>query len=208
MWLPLVLSPVARERSSAADGPQLRLDLQLKGEQYCEGDVDGGSVLLRYVLRFVNTGSEPVILSKGTGGILEILGAHLSDGLSPKPEYRLLGDSITTHTRPLDSARPGPEVVILRPGDFFLMREVVGIPISISHNSPAFFASGEYFLQIVVETWLDSDELGAQQRERWKGWGYLWTDPIKSEPTRIKIAANHKMSDCTKIPPGARAPAN
>ena len=195
--LPLALSSVATSGLSAADGPKLRLDLQFKGERYCAGDVDGGTLQLTYALRFVNTRLRPMILSKGAGPILEILAAHDRAGLlGPAPQYRLLSTNVILHTLPLDSARPGPEAVILGPGRSYSVREIVAVPVSKNPPSPAFLASGDYFLQIAAETWSDSEELGTQQRERWKGWGYLWTEPIKSEPTQIRIAANHKMANC------------
>jgi hypothetical protein len=175
----------------------LRLELHLRGERYCSGDVDAGMVQLRYILRFANTGSQSVILSKDAGPVLEILAARDRAGLDvPVPEYRALVTNMFSRVLPLDSAKPGPGVIVLRPGKSFLVRKTVSVMVSRNPTSPRFLNSGDYFLQIVVQTWLNSEDLGAQQRERWKGWGYLWTDPIKSEPTRISIVATHKMSNC------------
>jgi len=194
----LAASLLAGACFAADNGPRVRLQLELKGSRYCSSDIETDLLSLNYVFRFVNESSQPIIISKDAGTVLAILAAHDRSGLEgPTQEHRI---SVTTMYseggQPLDSPRPGPEVITLQPARSFAVRRTVSITLERNATSPHAFTPGGYLLQVLVRTWDDSDELARRQRERWKKWGYLWTDPIKSEPTPIKIEAQRSAPSC------------
>ena len=178
----------------APQDPKLRVDLQLSGERYCGGDVDGGWLQLRFVVRFVNVGSQPVILYRGAGDVSEMLAARSIGAVEgPKPEYRIFITHYISGTWRPTSERPGPTVAILQPGKHFQVQETVPIRFSRNASSSKYLESGGYFIRVVTDTWPYSPELGTEQRKRWRQWGYLWTEPIQSTPARIQLDAKHKM---------------
>jgi len=182
---------------SADDGPHLRLLLRPTENRYCQGDAISGALQLHCRLRFVNDNSRPILINVNAGSVLEITavpkGVRLDATVEP---YRLLVTNVVFPGEPVASPRPGSDIVIVRPSKSFQTRQTVALPITSAAGRPGFLTSGDYSVQIVVMTWPGSAEGGAQLRKRWQSWGYLWTDPIRSEPIQVTVDAKRKLANC------------
>jgi hypothetical protein len=198
------LAPCASAQSALQPVPlfgdtMLRLDIRVKAERYCEGDVDVGSLQLRSVLRFVNSGKRPLILYKGAGYTIETRAARTVAGLQgTKPEYHCLVDVDFTGRTKLESAQPGPDFIVLQPQSDYAGVDVLGLVVGAGTGAPAgTLGPGSYYVQVTVGTSppTPQSEL-ATASQRWESWGYLWTQDIKSEPFLVKIDAKPKWRDC------------
>jgi hypothetical protein len=185
---------------SDAKAVSLRLEIEPLAKRYCTGDKEGGTVHVQCVLRFMNVGSEPLLLYKGSGIARKQVAARSKEDLRVK-RYALEG-FITTVYANLEVSmslgpRPGSSFVILTPGKTFETKALIAIPVKWRASNLAGLMPGHYLVQIEVETWPESPELGEMLHERWKKWGSLWFEPyVTSEPLAITIERDPKTEAC------------
>jgi hypothetical protein len=83
--------------------------------------------------------------------------------------------------------------IVLRTGDAYEVKDELSV--STENESGKRLRSGTHMLQVVVQTWPYSAS-NIEWREKWNRTGYLWSDPLLSDPMPFGIAKNPIVADC------------
>lgn len=172
----------------------LRAELIIQKERYCEGGGDTAVLQLECTVRYVNAGREPMIVSRG--GVVWVIALADTEKEQEHPKYRWEIDNISSGGFSIDTPRPGPAFAILEAGKALEFARTVPIVFQVQGDQDGLVQAGSYSLQVVLGTWDHSAELEKKLRERWKKWGYLWTDDVKSVPISVTIDGKAKRHQC------------
>jgi len=186
--------------SRTGEAGVLRLDIIPVRERYCEATDELASLRIKSRLRFTNAGPEPIILWKGRGLIQRVMLGRTLEDIGAKRYVQ--SASITTFTTTLEvklslGPSPGSSFVVLAPGESYEVEAEPSILVARHSGSPDWPKPGRYLLQVEVETWPETQELGGILAARWKEWGNLWMRPtVLSTPLPIDVRKNPKVGDC------------
>jgi hypothetical protein len=182
------------------DEPAVRLGIEPLGEQYCGGDDEVGSLQVRVLFHFRNVSKKPLILWKGSGAILRQMEARSEEDLANKRfESSAL---VTTAYSPSNQkisrgTQPGSDFVILPPDGSLETRGLIPILFKRTESKLPALGPGPHFVQVRVETWPESAELGKRLHDRWKKRGELWFKPsVVSAPMSVTIKLNPVIEPC------------
>lgn len=175
-------------------GTDLRAEITISKARYCDGSSDAAVLQLDCDLRFTNVGREPLIVEK-EGDVVGISLAEKVEDLA-RPKYQWFPTLYFAGGASIDTPRPGVAFAVLKIGRSFQLRRTVPILFSTGEPVPGFVVPGSYWLRLRIGTWSDSDELAAKLSERWKRWGRLWTDDVKSTPILVTIQRGAKLQTC------------
>jgi hypothetical protein len=179
----LLLAPGARA-AEPDDRRPLQLTAEIVGRRYC-----GGGRLnilqLSVRLRYRNVGSRKLVVYRGKNlfYLTRIRGG-------PGKPYEV----VVTNSRyndaeaeALGERKPGGAFVTLRPGGTYEAEVAVGVGVvpEGSQRVANTIAPGEHTLQVVTSSWYESRKLAEELRERWRGSGLLWIDPVAAQPLRF-----------------------
>jgi hypothetical protein len=189
--------PVGEERAARS----MKFEIEPLKERYCKGYPDVGTLQIESLLRFTNTSKAPLIFYKGSGAIYRHRTAKsLADMEARNLEYEMRTQIMYAEDTSLrDLLRPDPKgFAILDPDQSFAIKQLIPVTIkSAGSKSRAALAPGDYFVQVDVETWPESTDLGVVLAKRWEKWGKLWYSPLTtSEPLHVTIAENPKLEEC------------
>ncbi|HKG48372.1 MAG TPA: hypothetical protein VKB02_16665 [Pyrinomonadaceae bacterium] len=156
--------------------------------------------ILRFTLRlnFTNKGKNVVILDKKSSEIPRyMISRSLKDAIKKKYEIEghvLIGldpARLTDDSVPEESA-----FVVLKPGEVYSFVEVFDFDGRVDEGSHDRPLRGLNFLQFVVLTWYYPRASNTKWRDQWQPKGYLWSDPITSNPMPFVVEKNTPVIDC------------
>jgi hypothetical protein len=181
----------------------LRLTSNLISQRYCrEPDSENSDNLrMKLQLRYVNSGPHPLILYKYDNTVSRTMVSR--DPADATVERYIWDLSLTTVTGgknvTIDSLAPSSSFCVLPSNQSFETEVETTIFVSRADNSVESdgLPPGEYFLQVVVSTWPHSESLAERVRDRWRAFGLLWSDDIKSEPMQFRIDSDRPTRDCS-----------
>lgn len=204
LFLLAVLAAYSSPKLRAAEAKRSRLEAKIEPIEYnyCPDDHGGGALQIPSEIRFINVGTQRLILYRASGEVLEMRAAKTKADLEAgRLEGRMIFTIVTGHLGPppLKSLLE-PSVwdfVILSPGASYGTRETLAI---VYRKPGAQFRAldvGKHYVQFFIETWPESSDLGRALQKKWKKWGDLWFEPtVLSEPLLINIPANPKAGHC------------
>ena len=92
---------------------------------------------------------------------------------------------------------PGSTFVRIPPGKSYEVESEPFIPVKRVATKLPGLDAGKYVVQIEVETWPETQEVGRILANRWRKWGDLWTEPtLLSRPLRIEVSARPEVQSC------------
>jgi hypothetical protein len=191
----LNVSVVGQGGGGARPSP-LRVTAEVVGRRYCAGE--GSNILqLRVRLRYRNAGAERVILYRGKNLFYQ---TKIRGGAAGKQYEAVVLNSRfnDAEAEAVNGTRPGGAFVTLSPAGSYETEVVVGVAVAPEgkQRGANMIAAGEHTLQIVASTWYESKKLGEELRERWRGTGLLWVDPVATEPLRFTAGLEAPAAAC------------
>ena len=194
LMLSLLVAPCARA-AEPDDGQPLQLTAEVIGRRYCGGE--GLNILqLSVRLRYRNVGSRKLLVYRGKNLFYQ---TRIRGGAG-KPYEVLVTNSRynDAEAEALGDRRPGPAFVTLRPGATYEAEVVVGVGV-VPEGSRRFantIAPGGHTLQVITSSWYESRRLAEELRERWRGSGLLWIDPVAAEPLHFDAGREPAAAPC------------
>jgi hypothetical protein len=166
----------------------LQLNTELIKLEACSED------RLRFTLRlhYTNKGNNVVILDKRNSDIPRyMVSRSLKNAIRKK--YEMEAHVLLGLDAAMDSVPDESQFVILKPGESYSVVEVFHFAGSDDEERPL---RGLNFLQFVVLKWYYPRASNTKWREQWQTKGYLWSDPITSNPMPFVVEKNLPVVDC------------
>jgi hypothetical protein len=92
---------------------------------------------------------------------------------------------------------PGSTFVVLPPGESYRREAEPSVLVKRGATEFPGLTPGKYLVQLEVETWPETQEIGKILADRWRKSGNLWTRPyVTSSPLPIEIAEKPKVKSC------------
>lgn len=179
--------------------PDLVLTMEVIDARFCESDY----LRLRLRLRYFNSGDQSVILYRQSNTIVTyFISKNIDEAERENYEqkYSPMQSSVGP-SDPVESERPNPErFVILKPAASYDTTTQADFPFIFDGKSKdaSLLRPGSHVLQIRVRTWSEQQDVTISLRERWSGYGYLWTSSIVSRPMTFTIAKHPQLVGCSK----------
>lgn len=172
---------------------------------FCPTNAEMANLRWRLRVHFENTGKQPLILYRGSGGAPTIsISKSLEDAQKGIEEKRIASSLhlIGEFDKGVDLEQ---YFVTLKPGESFDSETHVNVPV-MKDNRPSTrraLRPGDHYLKITVITSPDTEteSLSETLRAKWRQKGYLWTRNVNSEPMPFKLEENPVLSDCSNLDP-------
>ena len=202
LFAPALLSLLLLPDGAAIFGQErdLRLTTTITDQRRCRVSDSVDALLLTLRLRYTNAGGEKLILYKGDRLFYQIFVSRGGEAtVARRNELR------ATHARYFDEQpekivgpAPGRVFALLPPGGAYETSQVVSLPVA--RDGEASFnvsiAAGEHVLNVTASTWYESKKLAEDLRERWRRRGFLWSDPVSSNPVAFVVERNQPAAVC------------
>jgi hypothetical protein len=191
---------VAAGPVSAQPKQLLTLTVEVLRQRYCAAGADAASLETKLKLRYVNSGNEKLILYKGHDLFYQtrIRSVPKHEDTRPYEITFLNSRYFDEEFEAIDEPAPSRVFVILDPGATFERELVVGIGVvgDGANQGAASVKAGSHTLQLIVSTWYKTISLAQKLRERWKQKGYLWFQPLRTNPVALNIEVPKSLPQC------------
>ena len=194
----IIVAATPATPAQAATDEALELTTEIAQQRYCVGDaeLDGVSFVLR--IRYRNTGTQPLILYKGSTDVYGIVVRKTADGsVESDLEPHVLWSSDKPWT--VDSASLNSLFVVLRPTETY--EAVTTARVFVTRDDTRLIAgsvqSGDHYLQVTIPTWPGSKDLADSMQDKWRSHGTLWSVAVTSLPMKFTIPKARTVSDCS-----------
>lgn len=208
VWLVLVVVAVfsatgVRSQVAEAGSPasKLQLTCYIVGQRYCRAKAGGtNSLQIELGLRYTNSGKTTLILYNGVHSVTREMVGRNPEDMSAK---RFLVDAsnlaVTSRQTAIEAwPTPGKSFVVLRPNVSFETKTNAVVLLNRKNDqAEGGLAAGDYFLQVTVCTWAESQALAERLRRAWGGTGVLWNSNLTCDPIRFNISENPASEDCS-----------
>jgi len=180
-YLFAILSLSFISQTAVGQDRYVQLNISVLGQQSCSTNSNTDVLQLALRLRYTNVGKRKLILYKGNRIFYQVFVSRLGESAARRHEFR------TSHAafydkqpEKIDSNSPGSAFTILAPGTSYETKQSILVPIAKGGEGRVnvSIGPGEHQLNLVVSTWYESRHLGESLRERWRGRGFLWTEPL------------------------------
>jgi len=189
-----LLAPCARG-AGPDDKRPLQLTAEIVGSRYCAGDrLDILQLSVR--LRYRNVGGEKVIVYRGKNLFYQ---TRIRGGAGKPYEVVVTNSRYNdAEAEALGGRKPGGAFVTLRPGGEYETVITVGVGVARGKGERVSntIAPGGHTLQVIASSWYESRRLAEQLRERWRGAGLLWIDPVAARPLNFDAGPEAPAAPC------------
>lgn len=186
----------AQQLIGGASKPRMRLRTAIVGSTYCTSS----NLRLDLQLAFQNTGIVPLLLRKdgfyiGRYLVRRNLGARRKGKRKVDARLEISGDFVIRNMLQ-DRAFDESPFVRLSPGADHIVQNEIHITSIDDHADPNSLQPGNYLLQVLVSTWLDTPSTATRFQKEHKSAGYLWTKSVMSEPIPFTISEERAIRGC------------
>jgi hypothetical protein len=186
------LAPCARA-AEPDDVRPLRLTAEIVGRRYCAGG-RLNILQLSVRLRYRNVGGRRLVVYRGKNLFYQ---TRIRGGAGKGYEVLVTNSRYNdAEAEPLDARRPGSAFVTLRPGGTYETVITVGVGVARGERVANTITPGEHTLQVITSSWYESRKLAEQLRERWRGSGLLWIDPVAAQPLNFNAGLEAPATPC------------
>lgn len=196
LYLAIVLSLISAHGVRGAepdDGRPLQLTAEVVGSRYCAGD-RLNILQLSVRLRYRNVGGERLVVYRGKNLFYQ---TRIRGGAGKGYEVLVTNSRFNdAEAEALGDRKPGGAFVTLRPGGTYETVVVVGVGVARGERGANAITPGEHTLQITTSSWYESRRLAEQLRERWRGSGLLWIDPVAARPLNFDAGLEAPAAPC------------
>jgi hypothetical protein len=175
------------------DKQPLQLTAEIVGSRYCAGD-RLNILQLSVRLRYRNAGGEKLVVYRGKNLFYQ---TRIRGGAGKGYEVVVTNSRFNdAEAEALGDRKPGGAFVTLRPGGTYENVVVVGVGVARGERVANTIAPGEHTLQVITSSWYESRRLAEQLRERWRGSGLLWIDPVAARPLNFNARPEAPAAPC------------
>ena len=169
---------------------KVQLNIAVIERHSCATRPNRDLLALTLQLRYTNVGKEKLILYKGVRIFYQALVSRVDETLARKLEFR------TSHAgyddrnpEKLDTGSPGSMFTTLAPGATYETMKTIFVMVDRSGGARVNVAigPGSHLVNLMVSTWYESRRLAELLRERWRGRGFLWTEPLTSNSVQFEV---------------------
>jgi hypothetical protein len=186
-------SALSSGRGEALDMHPLRLTAEIAGSRYCSGD-RLNILQLSVRLRYQNVGSRKLLVYRGKNLFYQ---TRIRGGAGKPYEVVVTNSRYNdAEAEALGERKPGGAFVTLRPGATYETEVVVGVGVARGERVANTIAPGVHTLQVVTSSWYESRKLAEELRERWRGAGLLWIDPVGAQPLNFDAGSEAPAAPC------------
>ena len=177
----------------------LGLTIGVIDQQSCSTGRNTDNLQMALRLRYTNVGKRKVILYRGTRIFYQAFVSRMEGTTARQLEFR------TSHAayeqkqfEKIDANVPGHVFISLSPGASYETRQGIIVPIARDGGGRfnVSIGPGEHLLNLAVSTWYESRKLGEGLRERWRGRGFLVTEPLISNSIGFSVSAQPAVTAC------------
>jgi hypothetical protein len=187
-------SQVSDGRVSTNQG-RLKITASLAEQTYCSAS----NLRLTIHLTITNIGDEPLILDRDYFAIIHtsITGSELAGQGPRKFEFN---NQIIMQFFKMNDSRPDAKLFItLKPKEAFVTSIHDYIPAHDGDKTHGeFLKPGIYVHQSVLLPWGGRSRLGDELQKKWKQYGFLWVEPLTTEPIQFSVDRSPTIGDCGK----------
>ena len=188
----LFVAPCARA-AEPDDKRPLQLTADIVGSRYCAGE-RLNILQLGVRLRYRNVGSRKLVVYRGKN--LFYL-TRIRGGAGKGYEVLVTNSRYNdAEAEELGGRKPGGAFVTLQPGGAYETELVVGVGVTRGERVANTIAPGVHTLQVIASSWYESRRLAEELRERWRGSGLLWIDPVAAEPLHFDAGREPAAAPC------------
>jgi hypothetical protein len=183
------------EKSDLMSQQKMQLSTSVVRKEYCDRD----HLRLKLRFRFANVGSEKLILFKYSLAVTRYMVSRTANDATNRRYVKEVKPFVELRISksPLASTPSEELFAILKPGDSYEINDDFHLSVSDgTRDTSDFLGPGNYLLQIRVPTWWWGDDNYNSMRERWREFGYLFSDDLTSEPMPIHIAKAPAVLKC------------
>lgn len=178
----------------------MRLTTSIRGQKYCRADEELDVLQFDLRLKFSNVGNQNIILYKYSDQASRVMVSRSpQDAAAVRFEINA-SFTLVTAPAPKNFKRPpfSRLFVILPPGASYQTRTKIGVLLVRGDAKPitGTVAAGEHVLLIEVPTWTGTQRAN-ELRHRWARRGFLWSEPLISEPMPFKVEKERTVVDCS-----------
>jgi hypothetical protein len=176
------------------DKQPLQLTAEIVGSRYCAGD-RLNILQLSVRLRYRNVGGEKLVVYRGKKNLF--YQTRIRGGAGKAYEVIVTNSRFNdAEAEALGDRKPGGAFVTLRPGGTYETVVAVGVGVARGERVANTIAPGEHTLQVITSSWYESRRLAEQLRERWRGSGLLWIDPVAARPLNFNAGLEAPAAPC------------
>jgi len=192
VMLLLLLVPCTRAAEPDDQHP-LQLTAEVVGSRYCAGD-RVNILQLTVRLRYQNVGSQKLLVYRGKNLFYQ---TRIRGGAEKPYEVVVTNSRYNdAEAETLGERKPGSAFVTLRPGATYETEIVVGVGVARGARGANTILQGEHTLQVITSSWYESRKLAEELRERWRGAGLLWIDPVAARPLNFAVGSEAPAAAC------------
>lgn len=188
LLLMLLLFGVFASKVKAQD---LELTTNLISKSYCAANPDMFMIRMKMLLRYTNVGKQVLIVPKGNLITYWRTGRNTDELLANSwvhVFWMFSGNGDMTHL----GSKPDSRFCVLKPG---ASCEIESSDVNIVNTER--LDAGKYLLQVSVPVWNGTNEQAYSLRDKWKRFGFVWLDALKSKPMPFAVEEKPKMVDCS-----------
>jgi hypothetical protein len=199
----------AKRQSSDADfapAVALRLTLKVTGRSACTDNRGINMLYVDLLFTYTNTGDKQVILLRDRTFSSVIDLALTRDDLKAK-KFKMDANQDTFSADKLFPRailgdipeQPDDRFVILKPSETYQTHGPVGIAVwaDLHARQPGgTVAPGDYWMQLILNTWPLSEEEANRTSAQWQKYGMLYPWGIASEPLLVNVPNMTKLPSC------------
>jgi hypothetical protein len=181
----------------------LKLTVSCIKKEYCQADEDLDSLRMKIKLRFFNDGRRPVILYKDASLVSEIsIRPTPQSGINwTAPQVTTLSHYLPPQDVLVATERPSASFIVIEPQSAYELESYCGVFTSRDEKKQinGAIGTGSFELQLTILTWPENapnapNEIIGEVRQRWQRYGYLWSEPILSEPMSFTIEQKQNVN--------------
>ncbi len=191
----------------SAEGPSgelkpaiLTTGISVVNKRFCIGDPQVTVLRLTLNMTFTNPTKKNVILSKSAGSSASVTIYRMNaDNPEAKPALSIIPETDLT-PRALDAidVHPDDRFVVLGPGKHYVIARTISVFTTIKGKEevPGAIPPGRYKFFLDLATWTFAETSPDEVRQKWKQYGYLFSEPLRSEPFSVEVDDGLKPVDC------------
>jgi hypothetical protein len=192
---PAIVNPTGDEQS-------LEVNPKVISQRFCRGESGVGAIWLNLRLQVINGTDKKLIVQKNIGRAwYRTIVARDKEALAKgvyesDPEIEFMSGE--AEVRGPSDMVPGADFTILEPGKSFETESFVDVVVAVGAPSPLnkeLIRTGNHVLQLKLSTW-PYVVRPESFREKWKKYGKLVYESVKSEPLALSVPQDSEFQDC------------
>lgn len=189
------------ETLTGARDPKLSVQIESVQSRTCRDGLGNALLELSFRLRFRNIGDDPIVLSRGAKGILEVLVSETAERLDQRrADFRM-------YLTRVEGDAPQPLGTGFRDDLFFTLpphgsrdeTSSVRIPSGSGNGNLTApkLKEGQHYIRLVLRGWPNTTTRPDQVRQEWGRYGLVWSEDILTDAAPFEVSPQPAVAPCS-----------